>query len=70
MRVGTRGQVAIPLPLREKMGIVPGTEVEFRKEGGRLNIQKTATGGHAILDWENLTRGSDGSQVERPKWAP
>lgn len=45
MRVSTKGQVTIPLPLRERAGIVPGTEVEFLEDGERLYIQKVATGG-------------------------
>jgi AbrB family looped-hinge helix DNA binding protein len=45
MRVSTKGQVTIPLPLRESAGIVPGTEVEFLKEGPRLYLRKVATSG-------------------------
>jgi AbrB family looped-hinge helix DNA binding protein len=45
MRVSTKGQVTIPLNLREKAGIVPGTEVEFLVEGPRLYLRKVATGG-------------------------
>lgn len=45
MRVSTKGQVTIPLPLREKTGIVPGTEVEFLQEGQRLYLKKVSSGG-------------------------
>jgi AbrB family looped-hinge helix DNA binding protein len=44
MRVSTKGQVTIPLPLREKIGIVPGTEVEFLQEGQRLYLKKVSSG--------------------------
>jgi AbrB family looped-hinge helix DNA binding protein len=44
MRVSTKGQVTIPLPLREKTGIVPGTEVEFLEEGQRLYLRKVGGG--------------------------
>ncbi len=45
MRVSTKGQVTIPLALRERTGIVPGSEVEFHEEGRRLYLRKApATG--------------------------
>jgi len=40
MKVTTKGQVTIPLPLRQKVGIVPGSEVEFVEERGRLYLKK------------------------------
>jgi AbrB family looped-hinge helix DNA binding protein len=45
MRVSTKGQVTIPLELREKTGIVPGSEVEFHAEGRRLYLRKVAAAG-------------------------
>ena len=41
MKVTTKGQVTIPQGLREKIGIVPGGEVEFFEEKGRLYLKKT-----------------------------
>ncbi len=41
MRVTTKGQVTIPLPVREKLGIVPHCEVEFVEDKGRMYIVKT-----------------------------
>lgn len=43
MRVTTKGQVTIPMHLREKTGIVPGSEVEFAEERGRLYLRKTSS---------------------------
>ena len=40
MKVTTKGQVTIPLGLRRKTGIAPGSEVEFFEEDGRLYIKK------------------------------
>ncbi|MDP6545844.1 MAG: AbrB/MazE/SpoVT family DNA-binding domain-containing protein [Phycisphaerae bacterium] len=40
MKVNAKGQVTIPLALRQKSGIVPGSEVEFFEEQGRLYIEK------------------------------
>ena len=38
MRVTTKGQVTIPQPIREKMGITPNTEVDFVEENGRVYL--------------------------------
>ena len=40
MKVGERGQVTIPKPLREKFGIRPGAAVEFRVQDGKLVLAK------------------------------
>ena len=40
MRVTTKGQVTIPQPVREKMGIVPHSEVDFVEEDGRVYLVK------------------------------
>jgi antitoxin PrlF len=39
-RVTERGQVTIPKYLRERLGIEPGTVLEFDTEGGRLVAHK------------------------------
>ena len=35
-RVAERGQVVIPKPLRDRLGVRPGTVLEFMEERGRL----------------------------------
>lgn len=45
MRVTTKGQVTIPRTVREKAGIVPGSDVEFHMEGSRVYLRKTAAAG-------------------------
>ena len=42
MRVTSKGQVTIPLHLREKAGILPGCQVEFVEENYRIYIRKAA----------------------------
>lgn len=37
--------MTIPLPLREKAGIVPGGEVEFHEEQGRIYLSQAAGSG-------------------------
>jgi AbrB family looped-hinge helix DNA binding protein len=43
MRITTKGQVTIPLPIREKMGLWPHTEVAFFIDGDRVRLQKVNT---------------------------
>jgi AbrB family looped-hinge helix DNA binding protein len=40
MKVTTKGQVTIPVNIREKLGITPDTEVDFMQEGDRIVIVK------------------------------
>jgi AbrB family looped-hinge helix DNA binding protein len=40
--VAERGQVTIPKPLREKLGIRPGTRLDFQDEGGKLVAVKVS----------------------------
>lgn len=41
-RVGKRGQVTIPKRLRERLGVKPGTVLEFSEEHGRLIVVKAS----------------------------
>jgi len=40
MRVTIKGQVTIPQHIREKLGIVPATDIEFVEEKDRVYIVK------------------------------
>ena len=51
MRVTTKGQVTIPQDVREKLGIFPGTEVDFIVKGDSARIVKTQK------DSGKMTRG-------------
>ena len=42
MRVSARGQVTIPTAIREKLGLLPGTEVEFVVSGRKVLLRKVA----------------------------
>lgn len=44
MRVTTKGQVTIPRNVREILGIVPETDVEFQEDNGRFYIVKASKG--------------------------
>ena len=41
MRVTSKGQVTIPLAIRQKMGLLPNTEVDFVIKGNCVQIVKS-----------------------------
>jgi AbrB family looped-hinge helix DNA binding protein len=45
MRVTQKGQVTIPLAIRERVGILPDTEVEFSVRGDTVILRKASRGG-------------------------
>ena len=40
MRITSKGQVTIPMKIREKFGLLPNTEVEFEVDGDVLRMRK------------------------------
>jgi AbrB family looped-hinge helix DNA binding protein len=40
MRVTVKGQVTIPRNIREKLGIIPNCEVDFKEENNRVYLLK------------------------------
>ena len=40
MRITSKGQVTIPQEIREKAGLLPGTEVEFFLDAGTVHVRK------------------------------
>lgn len=40
MRITTKGQVTIPADIRERLGLLPHTEVRFRIRGNQAVIEK------------------------------
>lgn len=43
MRITSKGQVTIPQEIREKLGLLPNTEVEFVVDGRSVRIIKART---------------------------
>jgi AbrB family looped-hinge helix DNA binding protein len=41
MKITSKGQVTIPIAMREKLGLLPQTEVEFEIDGNAVRIFKT-----------------------------
>ncbi len=40
MKLTTKGQLTIPLEIRERLGLLPYTEVEFEVDGDAVKIRK------------------------------
>jgi AbrB family looped-hinge helix DNA binding protein len=40
MRITSKGQVTIPVEIRERLGLMPNSEVEFEVEGNAVRIRK------------------------------
>ncbi len=49
MRVTTKGQVTIPIEIREQLGIQPYTEVQFVMKKGYAILEKVVGGGRTKL---------------------
>ena len=54
MRVTIKGQVTIPIDIREKLGITPDTEVEFLEEGDRVFLVKRKGSVRATRKFKDL----------------
>lgn len=49
MKIGARGQVTIPKPLRQRFGLTVATEVEFMEKRGQLILQKKVSNDAVML---------------------
>jgi antitoxin PrlF len=59
--VSEKGQVTIPKPLRDRLGIRPGEVLEFREEHGRLVAEKVRSR-HPVDDVYGLL--ADGTSTD------
>jgi AbrB family looped-hinge helix DNA binding protein len=44
MRITSKGQITIPIEIRERLGLLPDSEVEFSVEGNAVRIRKVRAG--------------------------
>jgi AbrB family looped-hinge helix DNA binding protein len=61
MKITSKGQVTIPKQLREELGLLPGTEIEFVRDAGEIRVRKLPQGrtrGDDII--EHLRKASGG----------
>jgi AbrB family looped-hinge helix DNA binding protein len=45
LRITSKGQVTIPIEVRERLGLLPETEVDFIVDGETVRIQRRVDGG-------------------------
>ena len=53
MKITSKGQVTIPIDVRERMGLLPNTEVEFVVKGNQVllaKVESKRTRGKALVD--------------------
>jgi AbrB family looped-hinge helix DNA binding protein len=63
MRLTTKGQVTIPLDIRERLGLLPYTEVEFEIDGDAVKIRKARRGAGRGRDLIERMRGRATSRL-------
>ena len=57
MRITSKGQVTIPQDVRERAGLMPGTDVAFEIEGGVVRLVKAPSGGGRQTRGQKLVEG-------------
>jgi AbrB family looped-hinge helix DNA binding protein len=57
MKLGVRGQVTIPKQIREKFGLTPETDVEFRVVNGSIVLKKAPRKSN-LRKWKGRCRES------------
>jgi len=57
MRITTKGQVTIPQDVRERAGLMPGTDVAFEIEAGMVRLVKVTGEGGRQTRGQKLVEG-------------
>jgi AbrB family looped-hinge helix DNA binding protein len=65
MTLTSKGQVTIPLEIRERLGLLPGTRVEFDVVGSSVRIRKAAEQGRGAALVERMRAA--GKRAGRPR---
>jgi len=65
MRITAKGQVAIPRDVRERAGLMPGTDVEFEIEAGVVRLVKARAGGRRRTRGRSWSKACAGTATSR-----
>lgn len=57
MKITSKGQVTIPLPIRSEFGLRPGTDVEFVAEAGKVVLRAKQKRRDPVEDWLEAATG-------------
>ena len=71
--VGEKGQVTIPKPLRDSLGLVPGVRLEFEERAGVLCARKAAAADPIGSLWGLLPPFDVDAEIEAARgrgWLP
>ncbi len=78
--VSSKGQITLPVKVRDRLGLVPGTAVQFEVRAGTVVVRKGAGGAHPVdqvfgrlrLDGpvDDLVDAMRGPRPRRPKRVP
>lgn len=60
MRITSKGQVTIPQHVRERAGLMPGTDVDFEVEAGGVRLVKAKRRGARRTRGQKLVEGLRG----------
>ena len=60
MRITSKGQVTIPQDIRERAGLMPGTDVEFEIEDGVVHLIKNRQGAGRMTRGQKLVESLRG----------
>ena len=61
MRITSKGQITIPIAIREKAGILPDTELEVALRGDTVTIKKVAKDGRRRSRGEEMVARARGT---------
>ncbi len=67
MKVTSKGQVTIPLPIRSEFGLKPGTDVEFVAEGGKVVLRPKTRRKDPVEAWLDEATGVARSRTSTAK---
>ena len=63
MRLTSKGQVTIPIGIREQLGLFPGTEVEFEHDGDTVRLRKAENASSRGAALVAYLRGRGGGEL-------
>jgi antitoxin PrlF len=63
VRITSKGQVTIPKEIRDEFGLLPGTEVEFVGEAGRVTVRKLEGSNNRGRDIVERLKKSSGGDI-------
>jgi antitoxin PrlF len=63
MKVTTKGQVTVPIEIRQKLGILPNTEVEFVVSGKNVLLRKMDRSNPRGRQLLSIMQGRAGSKM-------